>query len=86
MTTKDPKPATDKDAAETAPAARIRYYVHADKPARVTEQHGTAPRAEYLNRDGTLADADYWTVTVEGTETPEHVALDFWQRHRPDVA
>ena len=50
------------------------------------ERHGAAPRAEYLNRDGTLTDADYWTVTVEGTETPEHIVLDFWQRHRPDVA
>jgi hypothetical protein len=64
----------------------VRYYVHGNKPARVTEPHGAAPHAEYLNPDGTLTDADYWTVTVEGTEAPEHVALDFWQRHRPDVA
>lgn len=68
-----------------AGAVRQRYYVHDNRPVRVTESHGTAPRAEYLNPDGTLTDADYWTVTVDGTETPEHMALDFWQRHEPDV-
>lgn len=68
-----------------AGSVRRRYFVHDNRPVRVTEPHGAAPRAEYLHPDGTLTDADYWTVTVEGTETPEHLALDFWQRHQPDV-
>ena len=66
-------------------AAKVTYYVHDKRPARVTEHHGAAPRAEYLNPDGTWADADHWKVTVEGTEAPQHIVLDYWQHHQPDV-
>ena len=78
-------PSHHDEARRSRHTAKVTYYVHDKRPARVTEHHGAAPRAEYLNPDGTWADADHWKVTVEGTEAPQHIVLDYWQHHQPDV-
>jgi hypothetical protein len=70
---------------EPSSVARVTYHLHEGRPARVTHHDGAQPSAEYLNPDGTWTDADAWKVTVDGNEAPDHVVLDYWQHHQPDV-